>query len=465
MSDSIIQNYFGISDLISAFAWLIFLASLIYLKSLKIESKRLARLYIFNFFFKITFCIVFILTYLYLYNGGDTTAYWHGAECIQNLMAESPFKAIEHLLTTPERANYHTFFNESTGFPPIWIYREPESYFICKLTSIISLLCFKSYLAASFIFAYLLAIANWKVYMISLNLKLFQEKYLPYAILFISSVSFWCAGVSKDTIILISFFNLFYYIYAICYLNKRSLKEWLLVLFFLFVIYKTRNFMLLPILLPFMVAYLTKYLKQYKISPIIKTPLLILVTGIIIGTGILFLSSDSGSQLIANNSFIQEAIEVQHDFKNNMYYGKNQYSLGEIDNSPLGIMKSIPISIFSGIYQPLPWNGLTLSLFLNAVESLILLFLTFRIIITGRLIIWINTIRKNEILLFLMIFVLIIAFMAGFTSVIYGVLVRIRAPLLPVFALLLFTKVKKKAKPNNEIIEPLDQPITNHSLR
>ena len=53
----------------------------------------------------------------------------------------------------------------------------------------------------------------------------------------------------------------------------------------------------------------------------------------------------------------------------------------------------------------------------------------------------IKKIRKQEILVFALIFSLFIAFMAGFTSVLFGVLVRIRAPLMPFIFLVLTTNV------------------------
>lgn len=461
MSESIIHTYFGLSDIVSAIAWLLLLSAIVYMKSLKLETKRLARIYVANFAFKIFFCLVFVFTYILLFNGGDTTAYWNGAECIQNLMLDSPMKALEHFFTTPERANYHTFFNESTGYPPIWIYREPESYFVCKLTALVGLLCFKSYLAVSLIFAFFLAEINWKIYRIVLKINVFQEKYIHLAVLFIPSVSFWCGGVSKDTIILISFFHLFYLLYSMIYLEKgRSIIHWIGLFFFFFIIYHTRNFMLMPIVVPLLIAFFVSTLRKYKIAPILQIPINIGLLTIIAGISILYLSSERGANLIASNGFIKEAIVVQQDFKHNIYYGKNQYSIGEIDNTPLGILKSIPISVFSGIYQPLPWNGLSFNLLINAIESLVFLVLTAKIILTGKLFRWIQIIRNNDLLLFFIIFVFIIAFMAGFTSIIYGVLVRIRAPLLPLFASLLLIKLTTKVKPNNELDSPTDNIIS-----
>ena len=52
-------------------------------------------------------------------------------------------------------------------------------------------------------------------------------------------------------------------------------------------------------------------------------------------------------------------------------------------------------------------------------------------------------IRDSDILTFALYFVIIFAFMTGFTSVIFGILVRLRAPLLPFFLLLLTIKPKE----------------------
>ena len=84
------------------------------------------------------------------------------------------------------------------------------------------------------------------------------------------------------------------------------------------------------------------------------------------------------------------------------------------------------------------------TLIINGIESLILVLLTLRFFVSGNPFKKIKRIRKEEILVFAFIFSLFIAFMAGFTSVLFGVLVRIRAPLLPFFFLVLTSSIDKK---------------------
>ena len=76
------------------------------------------------------------------------------------------------------------------------------------------------------------------------------------------------------------------------------------------------------------------------------------------------------------------------------------------------------------------------------------MFITIRFLFRGNVLNKIKKIRKEEILVFALIFALFIAFMAGFTSVLFGVLVRIRAPLLPFIFLVLTTNIFDKANAN-----------------
>lgn len=433
-------NYFGITDLISAFVWLVILSIVIIYRSSRIQNIQEKRLYLFHFYFKIIFSIAFGLYYILIVGGGDTAAYWEGAVSIQNLIHHDFFKGIEHFFAESTRENYYAYFNHQTGYPPPWIYSESESYFISKIASIIGFLCLKSYFATTFLFVFIIAQANWKLYEIVKKSRIFLSKYTVFAVLFIPSVAFWCTGISKDTVMLVALFYVFYSLYCIFKEKSRAFKHFIGLFFFAWIVYSTRNFMLITILIPLFAAIVSHFNKKMNLAPVIRVPLTFIYLFIIIGGAVAFLSSPLGNEVILGNEFIQEALVVQDDFKNNKTYGKNQYSIGEIDSSPFGIVKAMPASIFSGIYEPLPWNGLSISLILNALESILLLYLTFRLFLKGNFLKWFQGIRKNEILLFMLVFVFLIAFIAGFTSVIYGVLVRIRAPLLPFVFLLLLTQ-------------------------
>jgi uncharacterized membrane protein YfcA len=74
---------------------------------------------------------------------------------------------------------------------------------------------------------------------------------------------------------------------------------------------------------------------------------------------------------------------------------------------------------------------------LNGVESVVLLYFTFRFFVSRKIGQRIKRIRKHEFLIFAFFFAVILAYFAGFTSILFGVLVRFKAPVLPFLVILL----------------------------
>ena len=141
---------------------------------------------------------------------------------------------------------------------------------------------------------------------------------------------------------------------------------------------------------------------------------------------------------------VSEAQVVQQDFLGNETYTGKRYEISNTDVSPVGLLLAVPESVFFGIYRPFIYESLSLNFILNGFESLVLIFVSIGFVFKGNVFKKIKKIRKKEILVFALIFSIFIAFMAGFTSVLFGVLVRIRAPLLPFIFLILTTNVNEK---------------------
>ena len=138
-----------------------------------------------------------------------------------------------------------------------------------------------------------------------------------------------------------------------------------------------------------------------------------------------------------------EASVIQQDFINNDLYTGQKYEVEAIDVSPMGLISAFPSSLVFGIYRPFITESLSPSLIFNGLESVLLLFLTLRFFLSFTIIEKIRKIRKNKFLMFALVFVLIIGFISGLTSVLFGVLVRVRAIILPFIYLLLTVKGSK----------------------
>jgi hypothetical protein len=206
--------------------------------------------------------------------------------------------------------------------------------------------------------------------------------------------------------------------------------------------------MILCLIGPFFFALNVRFINKYIVSNFARRVINVLIILVGIGIGSLYFGGESAQK------YLTEAEVTQNDFQNNSIYTGKKYDLGNVEFTPIGMLKTMPLAIFTGIYRPFPWEALSPGLILNALESIILFYLTFVFLFDQRRK-RISRIRNTDILIYATYFVLIMAFMTGLTSVIFGVLVRLRAPLLPFFILLLTVQPTEENK-NDESFETED---------
>lgn len=437
------SSIFSALDILSAFFWLILIFVITNYRSSKINAD-IRKYYFWNVGYKLFFSLLFTLVYLIYYKGGDTTAYWDGAKSLHNLFFKSPKMYLEEMFNSSSEVMKLRHFDDHTGFPPGWIYREPEGWFVCKVASIISFITFKSYLAAAFLFSFISANASWKIFELVYSLKTNKTGVAAFALLFIPSVNFWCTGISKDTLMYISIFYLLFYFFDF-FLNKKAfiIKHLFWICIFIILINNIRPFLIAALLAPMLISYGTRLTKKYETNLLAK----IILRSFYFVSGLAFLFIFMGSDFAGE--MLNESSIVQLDFIQNETYTGKRYEINTTDATPLGLLKAFPVSVLFGFYRPLINESLSPTLFLNGLESTYLIFLTFAFVFGGNLKEKINSIRKSEFLIFAFIFAVFISFMAGFTSVLFGVLVRIRAPLLP-FLFLVLTTISSTTKTKKE---------------
>lgn len=436
-------EFFGAFDILLIIFWLAITLILSFVfQSNNIANKPHYKYFIKNYLFKLVFSLLFSLYYIFIVHGGDTIAFYGASDVLTRLLFEDFSYYINEWGTYASEDGYISHFTANTGFPPGWITREEEAYFVSKIFSIVNLFTGSSYMANTIIIAFITSSASFKLYDFIVSFSIHDYKKLALYFLFIPSLSFWCTGVSKDALIFISICYLVPTIYNLIN-GKAKLKvlNIILIVFFSWILLNIRSFMLITIIIPFAFAFnvqFSKRLFENKFIQFITRTLIILV-----GFGFLgFYFSGETAQ-----KYLKEAEITQQDFKTNKTYTGAKYDLGVVSYTPTGLLRAMPLSIITGIYRPFPWEALSLAFILNGIETLILFYLTFIFIFRGgskR----IGRIRESDILTFSLYFVIIFAFMTGFTSVIFGVLVRLRAPLLPFFMMLL------TVMPEEDKVEP-----------
>ena len=123
--------------------------------------------------------------------------------------------------------------------------------------------------------------------------------------------------------------------------------------------------------------------------------------------------------------------------------------LGVSDFSANGMLRAMPISIYTAFYRPFPWEADSIFIFISAIESFLFLVFSIRLLLLKNIIQSFKYIRNNELLMACLVFSLTLGFFAGYTAGLFGVLVRFKAPLLPFLFLILFFNIQN----NTEIIE------------
>ena len=391
------------------------------------DQKRFSR----NFNLKILLVTIYALYYTFIVGGGDTVAYWEGASCLNNLFWKSPGMFFEQLFNEPTQEMGWRHFDTATGIPPGWIYREAESWFVSKVFVIINFISFKSYIVGNLIMATVMSLASFRLFKMIQTFGLHQDKFIAFAVLFLPSVSFWCAGITKDTIVLLAVIcinvNFLEWILKIPGNNKKRI---VIIFIYGFLLFHIRDFMLSVLGVAFGVVLMARLANRYRGKPFqfYSLRLLTIVLGFIVFTS-------QGSKL-AESEQMKQAEITANDFAQNKTYDGARYSIGVTNFSPSGLVAGFIPAIIAGIYRPFLWEGLSFSLIFNGLESMYFFYLTW-LFLRKDFLKKVNVIRKNEFLAFAFVFSVLLAFMVGLTSGLLGVLVRFKAPLLSFFLLVL----------------------------
>ncbi len=427
------NNFFSPVNVLLSIVGLTLIYIYLYLRFKRNKEKPYYRFFIPAFTFKVILVLANALFYIIAYKGGgDSINYWRNAEMLNNLLWENPYFYWLEMVYDNSSMDVYKHFNNSTGIPIRDFYSVSQNFYVCKIGSIFTFFSFGSYLLLEILFSFITFIASWRLFEMVRSFKLHTDKTIAFAIFGIPSLGFWCSGLSKDTLLFVSICYSFYYLNLLISLDKKSKKRYLLYLLLSFyIMLKIRPFILMSVLVPMFMAFGVRLSNKIDRGNIIRFLSKTTFFVVCIFAFILFLQSSIA------DSFINEAKVVHLDLMNNKIYGNKKYSLGELEFTPIGMLFAFPASLLAGLYRPFLWESFNLSLILNGLESILIMFLSLRFLLLKNLKQRFLIILKTEFLVYSFFFVIIIAYIAGYTSILFGLLVRIRAPLIPFLILLL----------------------------
>ncbi|NBP29544.1 MAG: hypothetical protein EBV23_08185 [Flavobacteriia bacterium] len=396
------------------------------------SSDKLNPFFHVGWLFKVTFSLLFAYVYLFLLGGGDINAYWMGASCLADLFYADPVAYFSELLHTNRSLGVAHHFNSFTGYPPGWIWREEEAWFATKIISIFAIVTFKGFWSATLLLS---TLGFWVTWLFSLQLHVkesFSRNSILAALFFVPSVSFWCSGISKDSLTFsLAIFTVFIFFNLLKWGNSRGILQFLLVLFLIYLIYSLRHYLAYAISAPFVLAWMGRFGKRFTERPLLLWIFRLVIYALFLATLGLLINADKTQELIA------EANITKSDFSSNPIYSGAKYEMPSTTGAPLEILSILPLAIFTALFRPSFFDNVTTSFIINQVESFILLLFLIRFVIRKNIVLQMHRILRDEFLLYALFFILLVSFMAGYSSILFGVLVRIRSIALPFLILLL----------------------------
>lgn len=438
-------EFFGAIDIIAFFGWLIIFSAVAFFIYQNNRQKPEFKYYAPHLYFRIFMGLGFGLVYiLYYERHGDTVYYWDGARKLSALLFDNPSAYFHELLSPPTAEKFPSNF-QHVGYPPHWIYREPNSWFVCKVASLLSFFTFGSYLTLNLFFCVISSWFSWRFFRYMNKILDIETKYLAAACLFIPSVAFWCSGIIKDTIAMIAILSLVMSFFKLIRKEYKSLFGILCQIaistYFLFSI---RPFLILATYIPLFIVMIFKWNKDKPF--IIKNMTRTFGIGIAAVAVALYFRSENALGEYSASAVFKTAEIIQTDLINNQGYTGKRYNLGLTEFSGANIIRAIPAAINVSLFRPYIWEADSAFMLLNGFENLIILYLTVRIIWTSRKDGTLKLMLKNDFFLFALLFVLLLGFFVGLTSGLFGTLVRLKTPIMPFFIILVCYKFVDPAK-------------------
>ncbi len=411
-------------------------------KARNIEKNPLYKYYIWGLFAKIAGGFFFVYIYLYVYNGGDTTAYFESSMAMRNLLATSPSSWLlnEFGANSPE---HWSLFSVETGYPLRYMYFDSQTEMVIRLVNPLLIFTSSSYLLTTVLLDWLAYAGIWRLFLVFSDHYPNRSKLFALAILFFPSVIFWGSGILKDTVTFSCTGWVVYCIHRIYVLKKNRGRFYIPLLISLAIIFFIKPYVIFALLPGSLLWIFSNRIAAIRNSAVrlIIVPMIFVVS---VGGGF-YLLSFFGSYMgkFALEKIANTAIVTQNDLKKEYYHG-HSFDIGLTDASPTGLITKFPAAFVAGIYRPFIWESGNVVMLISGLENTLILLLTISSIFQSNLVAFFRKLFREPILFFALSFSIFFAFSVGITTSNFGALVRFKISYLPFFLCALFILIKRQ---------------------
>ncbi len=428
-------------DLILPPFYLLFVlaVALVYL-SLSPQNKKDTQIFWMGLGTKLFCGILYGLAYTFYYNGGDTFVYFGQGSQLYEYIQNDWSLAWKIFWLEANTFNIHTF----EQLNQIEFYINSSTFFVVKMVAFLSLFTFNSYYSITILFAALSFSGLWALYKTLSDLYPQLRWQMAFACFLLPSLSFWGSGIMKDTITIGCFGWIIYGFYHLCI--KRDQLIWPIIVIsigtYMCIMVK---FYIVAALAPALAIWLVTHYNQYITDHSLR---FVTYTGIGFVLFWAYWYMNHLFQALFNKillAFISSALGFQNWHGFLAEQGGSGYSLGEIDYSSFGnIVSKAPAAINVALFRPYLFEVKNTVMLLTSLESTLFLLFTIYALLKGGLFKSFRFLLSNSVLLMLLTYVLLFAFIVGFTSYNFGALARYKIPCMPLYIAMLFILLEEK---------------------
>ena len=358
---------------------------------------------------------------------------------------ESVIKWINLLLHIPKSSdeNYYSYISQME-----W-YKDPASYTVVSITAFISMFTFNTYLPTAVLFAFLSFSGVWALFKTFASLYPNLIRPIAVSILFIPSVIVWGSGIFKDTICLFGLGWLTYGTVRFLVQKDFSSKNILISVLSFFLIGRVKLYILLAFLPALFMWIFFNYTQRIK-NPSQKILVKFIMLCVVVGGSLFFMQRFSNELGKYSLEKVAQTSKITGSY---IYWvsgdAGSAYSLGDFSPTIGGMLSKFPLAVNVTLFRPYLWESKKIIVLLSALEAILFLFVTLKILFTVPTTkIW-KVIGHDPTIQFCLIFSLIFAFAVGISSYNFGALSRYKIPCLPFYALALVL-IYYKNKPLNK---------------
>lgn len=397
--------------------------------------------------------LLYTLVIGYYYGFGDSHNYYQGLLDMHKAVQDDPNYLVDiYTKLKVERTDplYVYFQYDNYGFTHYYML-EPRNYTVSRFGLPFSLIFDKSFLCVSLCISFFSFLGSWQI------LKMFYQMYphlhkkLAIATLFLPSLLFWGVSLLKDPICVGAMGYFLYGAYTLFIRRKKFIISIITIYLSAFLLLYTKPYILICMAGVFLLWIFLRFRDRIEDKTLrsISTAafvMLSLFAGYLVTQGLA--SSDETAKFSAEQ-LLTTIQSQQSTFSRNIGTeegGGSNFSVGAVENSPLGMAALFPLGVVNTFFRPFPWDVRSPMMIFSAFEALAFLALTYICIRRLGFGQTFKTIFGDPVIAFCFVFALLFGGIIGATTINFGALVRYKLPCISFYVIAFILVMDKSGK-------------------